>query len=89
MKLNHTFIAAGLLCFTCGFAVADDSATQEQFKKLDTDMNGSISIEEATGQTQMLRNWTDIDKNKDGVLEMSEFSAFEASQDLDLEVSPD
>ena len=82
MKLYHAFITAGLLCFSTGLLAADeDSATTEQFNKLDQNKDGAISINEATGQLQMLRKWTDIDKNRDGVVEESEFSAFEPAEE--------
>lgn len=84
MKLNHTFLIAGLLCFACSVA-ADESATTERFNKLDQNKDGAISINEATGQLQMLRKWTDIDTNRDGLLEKSEFSAFEPA----IEYVPD
>ena len=80
MKLQHTVLAAGLLCLSSGLA-AEELTTTEQFNKLDMNKDGAVSINEATGQLQLLRKWTDIDKNRDGELEMSEFSAFEPADE--------
>lgn len=84
MKTFLSLLTAGLLCISFGL-VAGESTTTEQFNKLDKDRNGTVSINEATGQLQILRMWTDIDTNRDGVLESAEFSAFESA----IEYVPD
>jgi hypothetical protein len=47
------------------------------FQQLDQDDDGYVSIREATGQNELLKQWTQVDKNTDGQLEAAEFSAFE------------
>ena len=78
MRLHHALLTAGLLCISSS-VVAGEAVTTGKFDVLDKDKDGAITINEATGQLRILRNWTDIDKNMDGQLEMSEFSAFESA----------
>jgi len=47
---------------------------------LDKDGDGYISIVEATGHNEILRNWTRLDHDSDGKIEVSEFSAFESQE---------
>jgi len=71
------YIVAGVaLVFSAGI-YAGESDIQTRFNKLDTNKDGKISLEEATGQNDLLGDWSSIDKNKDLELEYSEFSAFE------------
>lgn len=56
---------------------AEDASQATQFSNLDKDNDGYVSINEAEGHLDMLRNWVDIDKDTNGKLEFSEFSAFE------------
>jgi hypothetical protein len=61
-------------------AYSGDDPNKEKFNRLDTNQDGYVSTEEATGNKDMLSKWTDIDKNSDGKLEYSEFSAFETME---------
>jgi len=65
---------SALMVFAPVFAETDATDT---FKKLDKNGDGYISINEATGNVEMLKQWVKADKNADGQIEMSEFSAFE------------
>ncbi|MCI0506693.1 MAG: hypothetical protein L0Z73_11355 [Gammaproteobacteria bacterium] len=56
---------------------AEEMQSQPSFQQLDSDKDGYVTIIEATGQNQLLRQWTEVDKDTDGRLEMTEFSAFE------------
>lgn len=56
-----------------------EGAIQSEFKAMDKDRDGFVSIIEAEGKLDLLRQWVGVDKNSDGQLEMSEFSAFEIS----------
>ena len=47
------------------------------FQQLDQNNDGYVSIIEATGQNELLKKWTEVDKDTDGRLEVTEFSAFE------------
>jgi len=55
------------------------SASSDTFKQLDVNGDGYISTDEAAGHSKLLRQWANVDKNADGQIEMSEFSAFESS----------
>ena len=66
---------------------AEDASQATQFSNLDTDNDGYVSINEAEGHLDMLRNWVDIDKDTNGKLEFSEFSAFETMTEKDSEKS--
>ena len=50
---------------------------QATFQQLDQDNDGYVSIVEATGQNELLKQWSEVDTDTDGRLEMTEFSAFE------------
>lgn len=65
-----------------------DSTT---FTQLDRNHDGYISIIEATGQNELLQQWTEVDKDTDGKLEKAEFSAFEIQQSTGYvpDVDPD
>lgn len=56
---------------------ADETQRPVTFEQLDMNRDGYVSIIEATGHTELLRKWSNIDKDTDGKLEMIEFSAFE------------
>ena len=75
------FLATAAMMFSLAVVAAEPETTEEavaqKFEKLDTNKDGAISIQEATGQNDLLANWTKVDKNQDGKLEFSEFSAFE------------
>lgn len=62
---------------------ADDTSQAQQFIKLDKNNDGFISIAEAKGHQDILKNWRNIDKNTNGKLELSEFNAFEIQRDQD------
>ena len=62
---------------------AEDASQAKQFSSLDKDNDGYVSINEAEGQLDMLRSWVDIDKDSNGKLEFSEFSAFETMSEQD------
>lgn len=79
MKAINLIIGLGLLLL-CLPAFSGDNPEQEKFNRLDTNKDGYVSLEEATGNHDMLSKWTDIDKNSDGQLEYSEFSAFETME---------
>ena len=66
-------------------AFAGDASQAEQFSNLDKDNDGYVSINEAEGHLDMLRHWVDIDRDTNGKLEFSEFSAFESKTEEDTE----
>ena len=62
---------------------AEGESQAELFSSLDKDNDGYVSINEADGQLDMLRHWVDIDKDTNGKLGFSEFSAFETQSEED------
>lgn len=83
MKLMAMAIVAGSLLLPMGVSAADDpGTTQAMFDKLDKNHDGYISQEESKADTDLSMHWTAADKNKDGKLEESEFSAFELDRDI-------
>ena len=75
MKAIYTLASAAMVLAT-GLS-AEETQGQTSFQQLDSDNDGYVTILEATGQNQLLRQWTEVDKDTDGRLEMTEFSAFE------------
>ena len=69
-------LAAMALLLPLGL-LADESDKPVTSQQLDMDHDGYITLIEATGHTQLLRKWTEVDKDTDGRLEKTEFSAFE------------
>ncbi|QJR79831.1 calcium-binding protein [Alteromonas pelagimontana] len=60
-----------------GVAIADTDSQSRLLKKLDVDQDGSISLKEAVSNTELLRNFSKIDKNKDGLLGADELAKSE------------
>jgi Ca2+-binding EF-hand superfamily protein len=48
------------------------------FEQLDSDVDGYLSHEEASLRKDLEKEWATVDKDHDGKLDYSEFSAFEA-----------
>jgi Ca2+-binding EF-hand superfamily protein len=71
------FLASAAMVLSPGLS-AEEMQGQASFQQLDSDKDGYVTIIEATGQNQLLRQWTEVDKDTDGRLEITEFSAFEA-----------
>jgi Ca2+-binding EF-hand superfamily protein len=80
MKPINLIIGLGILA-VCLPVFAGEETEKEKFDRMDKNKDGAISVDEATGHTDILRNWTNIDKNVDGKLEYGEFSAFETMED--------
>lgn len=74
--ITKYIVAGAVIAFSAGIYAAENDV-QMRFNKLDTNKDGKISLEEATGQNDLLGDWSSIDTNKDLELEYSEFSAFE------------
>lgn len=67
---------AGLV-FGVGVITALSAEEVKTFDDLDVNSDGYISKDEAMAQKSIERNWTKADKDKNGRLDISEFSAFE------------
>jgi len=84
MKAINFFAGLGALLIVLP-TYAEDATQAAQFSHLDKDNDGYVSIPEAEGHLDMLRNWVDIDKDTNGKLEFSEFSAFETKSEQSSE----
>jgi hypothetical protein len=52
------------------------------FAQLDVDGNGVLSMGEAQGIKDLPDHWKKVDRNADGVIERSEFAAFESERTM-------
>jgi Ca2+-binding EF-hand superfamily protein len=75
IRVFASIIAAGTLSLSAPLSAGDYQAT---FESLDADGNGYISNEEAAARKDIDERWVIIDKNSDGKLDITEFSAFES-----------
>jgi hypothetical protein len=55
----------------------------------DKNSDGKITKSEASGNKELTKQFTKLDTNKDGSLDMSEYAAFEASASGDNKSNPD
>lgn len=75
--MKGTFIVIGICCvFGIQNAIAADELST--FSDYDADRSGYVSQNEAEGNEELINNWSLADENGDGLLDMSEFSAFES-----------
>jgi hypothetical protein len=69
-------IAAFSLIFLAVSATALASPTNVRFAHLDKNMDGKISISEATQDKVVMKQFADLDKNDDDMISKSEFGSF-------------
>ena len=80
MKTIEACLAAFLLGAACagsGIAVADELRREALFWELDMDENGLLSRAEAVVSEPLRRQWADLDRNRDNLIDPHEFEAFE------------
>ncbi len=85
MRLSKLWISTViLLCSSSWTMAAGESATEEpattiptipDFKQVDQDRNGSISPMEATEVPGLVEQFTRVDRNRDGRLNVEEYEA--------------
>ena len=73
--MKRSILIVGFVTLLCG--CASQTVIPYDFDELDTDVDGYLSHEEASVRKDLQDEWATIDKDKDGQLDMSEFSAFE------------
>jgi len=76
MKYYRLLIFAFVLFF-CGNVVAEKV---QNFDDVDEDGDGYITKNEAKDLTEIKKNWTKADTDKDGKIDVAEFSAFEGRE---------
>ena len=74
MKMQMIKTAVALL--VTGF-LSIAMAGENQFNKLDADVDGYITTVEAAAHEGLQQGWQGIDTNSDGKIDAAEFSAFE------------
>lgn len=78
MKMNSLKISALVVFVSCAAQSAFAEGTTTGFSAIDTDVDGYISTTEAaTADSNLNAQWKKLDKDKNGKLDKSEFSAFE------------
>lgn len=77
-KLMITIMALGI----GSVAFAGDEGKEETFKKLDSNMDGMLSQQEATADREVIEKFARIDTNRDGYVSAAEYRDFIA-QDSD------
>lgn len=50
---------------------------KDMYKKLDTDGNGYLSLDEVKGKNRIFYYYDEADKNRDGQISLQEFTQFE------------
>ncbi|MCI0507511.1 MAG: hypothetical protein L0Z73_15560 [Gammaproteobacteria bacterium] len=76
MKIRQVITAGAMLIPFSVFAGEADA--DKTFKTLDKNSDGVITKEEAATAKKLIEDWTVIDANKSGTIEMTEFSALES-----------
>lgn len=76
MKCIKWFVTG--LIFGLGVVTAVSAEEVLTFEEMDANSDGYISKDEAKAEKKLEKNWTKADKDKNGRLDSSEFSAFEA-----------
>lgn len=88
-KLMLVSVAAVLVAGTAAAGEARSQGGSEQrFRSLDRDGNGTISHEEARDKHRVFYYYQRADRNSDGGVDQSEFSAFE-QEVPDVTTSPE
>jgi len=68
-------IVTTLVLLAAGTAQAGEQSPA--FKGIDADADGYVSQTEAAGNSDLSNRWIELDKDKNNMLDKSEFSAFE------------
>ena len=75
MHKTHIISVAAVFALAAGAPLQAEENTA--FRSLDADANGYISPQEAESNNDLTARWNDLDADKNNLLDMSEFSAFE------------
>ena len=77
IKTTLMVVLAGGFAVSTALAGEDPGKSEMRFKQLDTNNNGHISQYEAKDKHRVFYYYQKADRNEDGHLDKSEFSAFE------------
>ena len=73
MKIKHLIAAAALLPLA---AFADNATNEGLFNTLDQDRNGMITKAEAAKDAKLTTEWSKIDADNNGSIDLSELAAY-------------
>ena len=73
--MKFKFILFVVSLFTCSSALSANLPTT--FEEIDLDADGFISLTESKVRSDINKGWLAIDKDRDGALSLSEFTAYE------------
>ena len=82
MNSGHLKISFAALTILCAGGVQAEALPGNSFQALDNDVNGYITQDEAAYYENLRTRWKDLDTDKNNLLDVSEFSAFEPEGDL-------
>lgn len=78
MKIRHVVVVSAMtVSFT---ALAGETGNENVFNALDKNGDGIITKEEAASVEKLVKDWSTIDKNSSGSIEVSEFAALESAE---------
>lgn len=78
MKIRHIVVVGAM---TVSFAaLAGETGNENVFNALDKNSDGVISKEEAASVEKLVNDWSAIDTDKSGSIEVSEFAALESAE---------
>ena len=77
--IKHTFLVTLITCLgaVTAFSAEDPNESEMRFRNLDQNHDEHISLYEARDKHRVFHYYQLADKNNDGHLDMTEFSAFE------------
>ena len=77
--IKHTFVVTVITCLAAAPAFASDNPGDHEmrFRNLDRNQDDHVSLYEARDRHRVFHYYQMADKNEDGHLDMTEFSAFE------------
>ncbi|MFA7387023.1 MAG: hypothetical protein WCZ87_05105 [Thiohalobacteraceae bacterium] len=87
MNPGHLKISFAALTILGAAGVHADALPGSTFQALDNDVNGYITQDEAAYYENLRARWKDLDTDKNNLLDVSEFSAFELDGDLLIPIS--
>jgi len=77
LKATKMIVGVFGLSFIASAAFAGDGHSASAFEMIDKDGDGAISMQEAETSQGLSESWKTLDKDENGNLDVSEFSAFE------------
>lgn len=77
MKRNYGMLLAFLI-IPLPLMASSELPESASFEQIDRDNSGSISKAEALRRSDLARYWDDIDTDKDGAINLKEFTAYES-----------